>query len=470
MARRIDIELTSARDDGTWTWRAAGARQPKGVLDAAILYEGARVGDVVRAEAEFEIDRILVVAVVPPRSARAEPERLEIIGPPREVAPVTSSLVPKRERSDDRRPRRDDGGRRDRGRDGERRRRPSDSERTGERAPRPARSERPARGDRTDRAARGDRADRTDRSERADRGARDRPARPAGAERPPRPATRPEPAPRPKRLQPKRVHRDEVLASLAPEQRPVAEQVLRGGLPAVRQAVVDQNTQARAAGEPTIKADALMAMAEELLPRLKAAEWRDRAEAAVGSVDDIALRDLRAVVTGSESVARDDDSRALASTLRDALQRRSEEQRASWLGEISLSLDEGRVVRALRASGRPPEPGTTFPAELATRLTDAAGAAMAAEVAPDRWAAVLEAVVSSPVRKTVQPQSLPTEPDEALLAAARQAAPRVPALVALLGIDRPTVGAAGRPVRPPPRPPRPPARAAAPPPATPEPG
>ena len=29
MSRRIDIELTSARPDGTWTWRAAGARNPK---------------------------------------------------------------------------------------------------------------------------------------------------------------------------------------------------------------------------------------------------------------------------------------------------------------------------------------------------------------------------------------------------------------------------------------------------------
>ena len=107
MARRIDIELTSVRGDDTWTWRAAGARQPKGVLDAAILYEGAQVGDVVRAEAEFEIDGILVTSVVPPKAARAAPERLEVIGPPRETAAVTSSLVPKHERSDDRRPRRE---------------------------------------------------------------------------------------------------------------------------------------------------------------------------------------------------------------------------------------------------------------------------------------------------------------------------------------------------------------------------
>ena len=40
MSRRIDIELTSARPDGTWTWRAAGAQEPKGVLEGSILPGG----------------------------------------------------------------------------------------------------------------------------------------------------------------------------------------------------------------------------------------------------------------------------------------------------------------------------------------------------------------------------------------------------------------------------------------------
>jgi hypothetical protein len=433
MGRRIDIELTSERDDQMWTWRAAGAKQPRGVLDAALLYEGARVGDVVRAEADFEIDGINVTAVTPPRAPKAQPERLEVIGPPREHTPVTSSLAPKRERTRDRdrdgdgpRSDRDPTRRHDRGRERERRPR-----RTGERTGEPT-------GERRTAPGRGERAPRADRPARARR---------AGTDHPPRPATEAAPRPRPKRLQPKRVHRDEALASLSPEQRPVAEQVLRGGLPAVRQAVKEQNAKARAAGEPLIKPDALLAMAEDLLPRLKAAEWLDRAEAAVASIDDITLRDLRAIVTGSEGLTRDDVSRTLAAELRDALQRRAEEQRTTWIGEITSSLDEGRVVRALRASSRPPEPGTTVPPELASRLTDAAGAAMAADVPPDRWAAVLDAVVSSPVRKSVQPQSLPAEQDDALLAAARQAAPRVPALGTLLGIARPAVGAAGRQVR-----------------------
>src|SRR4051812_38216491 len=109
MSRRIDIELTSSRDDGSWTWRAAGAKQPKGVLDGDLLYPGAKAGDVVRAEAEFEIDGITVISVLAPKEKRTEPERLEIIGPPREHQGVTSSLVPKRERQG-----------RDRDRDGDR--------------------------------------------------------------------------------------------------------------------------------------------------------------------------------------------------------------------------------------------------------------------------------------------------------------------------------------------------------------
>ena len=102
MSRRIDIELTSARPDGTWTWRAAGALKPRGVLDGTLLYQGAKTGDVVRADAEFEIEGITIAAVLPPKDKkRAEPERIDVIGPPRDNVPgVTSSLVA---RSDSRR-------------------------------------------------------------------------------------------------------------------------------------------------------------------------------------------------------------------------------------------------------------------------------------------------------------------------------------------------------------------------------
>src|SRR5437016_717366 len=153
MSRRIDIELTSARDEGTWTWRAAGAKQPKGVLDAKLLYDGAKAGDVVKAEAEFEIEGITIIQVLPPKEKkRSEPDRLELIGPSSQAPLVTSSLVPKSDR------------RRERGdRDGEGR----GPRREGERGPR----------------REGDRGPRRD-SAPGDRGAPrgDRPGRPPRAE------------------------------------------------------------------------------------------------------------------------------------------------------------------------------------------------------------------------------------------------------------------------------------------------
>ncbi len=118
MARRIEIELTSARPDGSWTWRAAGAREPRGVLDGGLLPEGAKAGDVLRAEAEFEIEGISIVAVLAPReNTRQDPERIEIIGSGRPDGPsVTTQLVGRSDRrpGDRRRERDDSRSRRDR--------------------------------------------------------------------------------------------------------------------------------------------------------------------------------------------------------------------------------------------------------------------------------------------------------------------------------------------------------------------
>ena len=92
MTRRIDIELTSRRDDGTWTWRAPGARQPRGSLEGTILPDGAKVGDVLRAEAEFDLDGIVVTSVQAPKDdPRTEKvARIEIIGSGRDSAPAAS--------------------------------------------------------------------------------------------------------------------------------------------------------------------------------------------------------------------------------------------------------------------------------------------------------------------------------------------------------------------------------------------
>lgn len=466
MGRRIEVELTSSRDDGTWTWRAAGAKQPKGVVDAKLLYDGARVGDVVRAEADFEMEGILITSVQAPRQKRSEPERLQIIGPPREPQGVTSSLVPKSERPrPERRDRDGRDGRSDRGathggpprRGGPSRPRQDGGAHTG--GPRTDGGPRPEARPRADGRPRPEGARREDGRSGRTREAGHRPDNREGRER--RPAAQAaDAAPKPKRLSPANVHRAAVLDSLPLEQRPIAEQVLRGGIPAVRQALEAHNNRLREEGQSEVGPGPLLALAEQLLPQLKAAEWRDRAEAAAKVADEVSLRDLRSVVAGADA-ARDDEGRLLAGSLRQALERRVNEHRERWVAEITGALDEGRLVRALRLSAHPPDPATRFPAELALRLSEAAGAAMTADATAERWATLLEAVAESPVRRSVKPVALPAEPTEPLLQAARQASGRVPALAPLLGITMPPPPGPPRPMRPSPRGGRPPGQGGA---------
>ncbi|HLX88240.1 MAG TPA: hypothetical protein VKR22_07285 [Acidimicrobiales bacterium] len=442
MARRIDIELTSRRDDGTWTWRAPGARQPRGDVEGALVPSEAKVGDVLRAEAEFEIDGITVTAVHATRSDTRTSTlgRIEILGSGREQpAGVSVTLAPggRRRRDDEDRPRRP---------------RPQGEGRE-------ARSERPDRPDRPRRPARAD----SDRSE----GARERrpgpgerrrgpdAARPTGrrpdsgdrpddAGRSDRPA-RPDRSGRPRRAQPAATYRNAALAELRPEQIPVAEQLLRGGIPAVRQAIEEQNTRARAEGRGTVSAEPLLAMAEELLPKMNLATWKDRATAARAAGKDAPLREVRSVVAGASAATLDDEGRELLAALRTSLDTRVTALREAWLARITTALDEHRVAEALAVASRPPEPAARIPAEVAVRLATDAGAAMGPEVSEGDWTTLLEVVLSSPVRRTVKPAGLPHEPSETLLAAVRRAAGQVPELARLLGL----------PIPPPPGPRRP---------------
>ena len=86
-------------------------------------------------------------------------------------------------------------------------------------------------------------------------------------ERPARPAPPPvETKPKPKRLRPGKTHRNAFLEAVPAEQRPIAEQVLLGGIPAVRAAIDKQNDELKAAGKPAVKADSLLKVAEDLRP------------------------------------------------------------------------------------------------------------------------------------------------------------------------------------------------------------
>lgn len=431
MSIRIEIELTSSSPDGSWTWRAAGAREPRGVLDGSILPPGSSVGDQLRVETEKDIDGIRVVSVVPPKEKSERTGLLELLPTEEKFEPVVQHRAPGGRGDGPRRPRRDrpDGeGRRDR-RD---------------------------RGDRADRGDRGER--RGERGERADRGER-RPGgpRPAGEERRrSRPHFTPPPEvpqrPKPKRLRPGKQHRTEVLASTPEEQRPIAELALQG-MAAVRQRVREENRRLRDGGKPEMPESAVMKLAEDMLPRLRVADWLDRAEAAQRQLEHLDLRDLRSVVAAADDplVARDESTRELAASLKAALVTKQEEELALWLADVEAALDVGRVVRALRLSSVPPKAGVPFPGALATRLAEATNASLQPTDGPDRWAAVLEAAAFSPVRTLVAPAAPAETRTDELLATVKRLGPLLPNVAALYGVEVPPDAPTPKPLRPTPR-------------------
>ncbi len=425
MSRRLEVELTSKREDGSYTWRQAGAKQPKGVLDGALLYEGAAVGDVVRVDADFAVDGVFITSVLPPKRKRKEKETLEILGSGSEGG-VTTQLVGKKGRGrGDREGRGRGRGRSDgrgRGRDGERDGRGrGDSDR-----------DRGGRGDRSGRnRSRSGRNDERGRSSR-------RPQQDRGPKRP-----------KPKRLRAKRTHRDALINGLPDVQRPLARIVLRDGVPGLRKIIEVQNVEAAKAGQPEIPPKMLEAVGEHLLPRLRSAEWRDNAEAALAGIAEIDLRDIRKVVVAADNGAKDEQSRALASELQAGLTARVDAEQGKWLAELDSLLKDGRTVRALRQSSRPPKAGSPLPSDIAARLAKGASSSMAADTMPERWATVLDAVAFSPVRQQVTPAALPTKVTPQLEATVRKLSKRVPHIAAMFAPATPAP-AQSRPVPPPP--------------------
>ena len=201
MARRLDIELTSDRGDGQWTWRAAGAKQPKGTVAGTLLPDGASVGDLFKVEAEADLDGLTIITVFPPKGARKETERLEILGSGRSEPPVTQVLAGRsRGRGGDR----DRGRSRGRGGDDRGRRRGRDG---GERGSRP------------------------------DRGG----AKRTRSEGPRRERSKPTTRPKAPRLRAARIHRQAALAALPNQQHELAEELLRNGVPGVRETIDRMN-------------------------------------------------------------------------------------------------------------------------------------------------------------------------------------------------------------------------------------
>ena len=233
------------------------------------------------------------------------------------------------------------------------------------------------------------------------------------------------------------------MATLPDEQQPIADQLFRAGLPGVRQAIQDQNATLAAEGKPTIKPSGIESLAQDLLPRVRVADWLDRADAAKAVVDELDLRDLRSVVTTAADpvVARDDAT----GSWRPSCARR-------WTGARTRSTSSGwptsppRSTWPRRAGPAPLVASAEGRRALPTRAGHPAGRGddrrPDPDSASDRWAAVVEALAFSPVHSVVTPAAPPEAVSDDLRAMVKGVAGAVPQIAALLGIEAPRRGAA----------------------------
>ena len=354
MSQRLEVMLTSRRPDGTWTWRAAGARQPKGVLEDGLLPADAAVGDVLRVEADVSVDGIAVRQVLPTKTERPPSSpRLEHLGSKRFTEGVTMAPNLARKAADRTESPRD--GRRRKGGGG-----------------------RPREGGRPGRDGSGP------------RGGRDRP-------------------PRAPRLRPDNNYRDAWLETLSSDERAIAERLANEGIRAVRQALQseDEPAEGQEAGRAGDAGDARLAVVEKLFSAYRVVDWRDRAEAARKVTDEVDLRDLRSVVAGIPAKCPDDEARSLADELRGKLAARVDREHSAWIADLGSLLRKGRLVTALRVSQRPPKAGTPLPESLAGSLQEGVKSQLNNGAEDDLWVRMLEAAAQSPIRLVLVAQEVP---------------------------------------------------------------
>ena len=410
MSRRIEIEITSVKGDSA-TWRAAGAKLPKGALATTLVPGGPVVGTIYRAEIEQYMEGVEILSVLPAKEASPlDPrnERLAIIATPPKGPDVQVTYAPKgRQR-----------GEREGARDGSR----------GPRSGGSSRKPREGAGVRT----REPRAPREEGATSAPRESRPRTAGPRGPARPRGERTRPSGPIAPPIAT---IHRNAFLATLSPEQLPVAEQLLRGGMPAVRTAVAEQNKTAAEQGRPSINPEVIDRIAEELLGKANLSLWKDRAAGAVGAGKELRLRDLRAVVTSAKTVSLDDEARVQLKELQTSLNERVEALRTEWTAKLDVAVGANNVAEALRLTNRPPEHATRVSSEMATKIAAMASETLTAELESAKWIEIVNLAVEAPMRRLIKPTGIPS--DEAARNLAVKSAGSIPELAKLLGIKVP---------------------------------
>jgi hypothetical protein len=238
------------------------------------------------------------------------------------------------------------------------------------------------------------------------------------------------------------------LSELPEDQRPIAELALQG-MQTVRQRLKDANAALAAEGKPTMPEQSVLQMAENLLPRLRVADWLDRAEASRKDLAELDLRDLRSVVAAANDpvIERAENCRELVAELRAGLTARADQEYQNWLEDINAALGVGRIVRALKLAGQPPKAGAIFPEELGRRLTEATSQSLVADALADRWIAVLEAAAFAPIRTQITVTSKPETITPDIAKTVERLGALLPQIATALGITVASSNHAPKPLR-----------------------
>ena len=417
MSRRIEIELTSNKGDGTWTWRAAGAREPRGLISADMIPKGAGISSVFTAEVQSDMDGIVVLAVIETEDTRTAPETIEVLGTGKRSSGVNFK-----------------GGGRRRGK---------------------------GRGDGFGSGGfGGDGFGQGQPRQKQQGGRRKGGSRGAGQDRP-------------ARLRPARVHRKKWLASVPPEHAALAEQIAsgrgiayeKGGVAemgsgsekggAAERGATEENGRVSengvasekgsipesniAEGDSVAERDSASEkgslsnkdVAAKLLSEYRMAEWQDRADLVLSNFEKIDLAEIRMLVADADVCARTPETRSQAEEARQKLAERTERQHGEWLADLATNLSEGRVLRALRMSGQPPKAGVPLPLDLVKWLTTATADILTPEAQPDRWEITLQALAVSPVRRLVRLSQPPAVVSPDLTETVKDLSPRFPQIAAL---------------------------------------
>ena len=388
---KIDVEITSKRENGDWTWRAVGARQPKGTINASLVPTESAVGSQFSVETEHYLDGIVVTKVFDKKQTSGKGETLEILGSGKENDLVTTKLAKNKKNKKFAKDSPSSKSRR--------------SERSGDKKSFVKKDKPVSNSNRKVRNAEGRKPQNGKKQQSANQ------------------------FPKSKRLKAKRHHRNEALKQLPDEMKRIAEILVQKGLPGLRDSIDAQNEIAKKAGEPEIPNDLLLKLAEQIYPNLRTAEWLDRADGALRGIESVDLRDIRSVIVASENVQKNDSVRSLSEALKEGFNKRVESDQNNWLKEVISTLKEGRVVRALRLSSRPPKAGFPLPEDLLQALTEATNKALTSDATQSRWGTIAEAAAFSPVHDKVVPEGVPENPNEELIKIIRRISSKAPSIV-----------------------------------------